>query len=269
MPRSIDLGNKLKHLHTAINLRSQCGHFRILILGRANAGKTTLLKRVCNSIEDPEIFTPSGEKDLSLNIDNSQRGMHDIQNQLIFKSNPQFIFHDSRGFESGSKAEIQTVRSFIDERARRSTLSERLHAIWYCLPTDTNRPLFNAEKQFFDYHNREVPVIAIFTKLDGLVNSAFRELWEELGDDGITEARKKRAERAQEKLQTDYIDPLMATSFPPSNYVQLEDMRKESSSCKKLIEQTENALSDDTLKLLFVSVQQNNIDLCIRKAVKQ
>ena len=46
----------------AIDLRSMCGHFRILVIGRANAGKTTLLKKVCNSVEDPEIFDPSGEK---------------------------------------------------------------------------------------------------------------------------------------------------------------------------------------------------------------
>jgi hypothetical protein len=45
-----------------IDLRSECGHFRILIIGRANAGKTTILKKVCNSIDDPEIFSPSGEK---------------------------------------------------------------------------------------------------------------------------------------------------------------------------------------------------------------
>ena len=46
----------------AIDLRRKCGHFRILVIGRANSGKTTLLKKVCNSVEDPEIFTPSGKK---------------------------------------------------------------------------------------------------------------------------------------------------------------------------------------------------------------
>jgi hypothetical protein len=46
----------------AIELRSQCEHFRILVIGRANAGKTTLLKKVCNSLVDPEIFSPSGEQ---------------------------------------------------------------------------------------------------------------------------------------------------------------------------------------------------------------
>jgi len=38
------------------------GHFRILVLGRSNAGKTTLLQRVCNTTELPEIFNSKGEK---------------------------------------------------------------------------------------------------------------------------------------------------------------------------------------------------------------
>ena len=59
-----------------------------------------------------------------------QRGIHDISNQLIFKSSPQFIFHDSRGFESGSLNEIKTVKSFIAKRARSQELPEQLHAIW-------------------------------------------------------------------------------------------------------------------------------------------
>jgi len=37
----------------AAKLRAKYTHFRILVIGRANAGKTTLLKRVCNTKEDP------------------------------------------------------------------------------------------------------------------------------------------------------------------------------------------------------------------------
>jgi Flp pilus assembly CpaF family ATPase len=37
----------------AAKLRAKYTHFRILIIGRANAGKTTLLKRVCKTEEDP------------------------------------------------------------------------------------------------------------------------------------------------------------------------------------------------------------------------
>ena len=38
------------------------GHFRILVLGRSNAGKTTLLQRVCNTTELPGVFNAKGEK---------------------------------------------------------------------------------------------------------------------------------------------------------------------------------------------------------------
>ena len=37
----------------AAKLRAKYTHFRILVIGRANAGKTTLLQRVCNTKEDP------------------------------------------------------------------------------------------------------------------------------------------------------------------------------------------------------------------------
>ena len=36
--------------------------FRILVIGRANAGKTTLLQRVCNTMELPEIYNSKGKK---------------------------------------------------------------------------------------------------------------------------------------------------------------------------------------------------------------
>jgi len=45
------------------------------------------------------------------------------------------------------------------------------------------------------------------------------------------------------------------------------DMRKDESDCVALIEKTANVLNDDVLKLLFVSVQQNNINLCAWYAV--
>jgi len=43
-------------------LREIFEHFRILIIGRANAGKTTILQRVCKTRENPEIYNSAGEK---------------------------------------------------------------------------------------------------------------------------------------------------------------------------------------------------------------
>ena len=44
------------------NLRERFGQFRILVIGRANAGKTTILKKICDSTEDPEIYDAEGKQ---------------------------------------------------------------------------------------------------------------------------------------------------------------------------------------------------------------
>ena len=44
------------------DIRKKFGRFRMLIIGRAGAGKTTILKKICNSIEDPEIYDGDGNK---------------------------------------------------------------------------------------------------------------------------------------------------------------------------------------------------------------
>lgn len=56
--------------------------------------------------------------------------MHDIENEMVFKSNPGFCFHDSRGFEAGGRDELDKVKTFIDSRCKKTKLSEQLHAIW-------------------------------------------------------------------------------------------------------------------------------------------
>jgi hypothetical protein len=43
-------------------LRKRFKCFRILILGRANAGKTTILQKVCNTDEQPLIFDGEGRE---------------------------------------------------------------------------------------------------------------------------------------------------------------------------------------------------------------
>ena len=59
-----------------------------------------------------------------------QRGIHDIDRAFIFASNPQFIFHDSPGFEAGDEREPKQVQSFIEKRARSTDVDDQLDAIW-------------------------------------------------------------------------------------------------------------------------------------------
>jgi len=59
-----------------------------------------------------------------------QRGEHSIENELIFRSNTRFIFHDSRGFEAGSDEEVKVMKKFLMDRAATTKLEKRIHAIW-------------------------------------------------------------------------------------------------------------------------------------------
>jgi hypothetical protein len=43
-------------------IRKKIPRFRILIMGRANAGKTTILQRVCKTTEAPEVIDRNGNK---------------------------------------------------------------------------------------------------------------------------------------------------------------------------------------------------------------
>ena len=59
-----------------------------------------------------------------------QRGDHNIEDEMIFRSNPGFIFHDSRGFESGSVKELELMKKFLADRTSETRLERRLHVIW-------------------------------------------------------------------------------------------------------------------------------------------
>jgi len=46
----------MSNFRRAFDARNEYRQFRILVIGRANAGKTTLLKRVCNTTKEPCIY---------------------------------------------------------------------------------------------------------------------------------------------------------------------------------------------------------------------
>ncbi|KAI6100462.1 hypothetical protein EDD16DRAFT_1748944, partial [Pisolithus croceorrhizus] len=147
--------------------------FHILVMGRANAGKTTILQRVCNTMDRPEIFNGKGGKVCISYI----CGYHNIEDELVFQSNPQFVFHDSCGFESGSEEEFDRMRKFVMEQAKAIKLEERIHAIWFCVPlNDSHRMVMAAERKIFDNCDTgHVPVILLATKADTLELQALEQ----------------------------------------------------------------------------------------------
>ncbi|KAG6907274.1 hypothetical protein DXG01_009612 [Tephrocybe rancida] len=250
----------------ADKVRQKAGRFRVLIIGRANSGKTTILKKVCNSAEEPAIYSGEGVS----------RGLHDINNEMIFKSNPRFIFHDSRGFEAGNTAELSYVKNFIVQRAKKRRLRDRVHAIWYCIPLNDNRPVTKAEVDFFSEcgtghaHSSysAVPVIVLFTKLDALDDKGYQMIFKDNPDISHDDAAEQAPVRAQ-KLFDEMLPklPIFTSRYPPKNHVVLRGMNLPEANCNQLLEVTAAALDDETLQLLFVATQQANLKICTTHAI--
>ncbi|PPQ87387.1 hypothetical protein CVT25_008291 [Psilocybe cyanescens] len=265
------------------NVRQKYTHFRILVIGRANAGKTTLLQRVCNTTEDPRIYNEGKNLVRSLcgaregialkscgilagaNLSgDSFRGIHDINHPFAFESNPQFIFHDSRGFESGDESQLKEVQAFIEERARSTEPKLQLHAIWFCFVPNKSRPLLELEERFFNEQRAgNAPVIAIFTKLDDLITQVFKR--------HLTGEQNRQS--ALNVLKDKFEEPLRGYKYPPKAYLHLENMQedkgKHQDQVKELMEKTADSLDNLALQMLFVSVQSSNLELCIEYAIKQ
>ncbi|KIK36754.1 hypothetical protein CY34DRAFT_16166 [Suillus luteus UH-Slu-Lm8-n1] len=242
------------------DLREMIGRFRVLIIGRRNAGKTTILQKVCNTKDNPEIYDTEGRKVPVVLESSIERGNHDIKNAMVFKSNPGFVFHDSCGFEATTEEEFEEMKKFISEGVNAKKLKDRIHAIWQL-----------AEKKFFlECDTGRVPVIVVFTKFAELHSVAYGELKEQL--EGLSEEEcSRRIEQRVEELfkNTGILDRLS----DPNNwaraeyYVCLEDMTEPNANCNNLLQGTTFALDDKELRLCLVSTQQSNLELCIKCAV--
>jgi hypothetical protein len=145
--------------------------FRVLVIGRANAGKTSILQRVCDTTESPTIYRRGkhGRKEVvrgpsfvcksdltadqvkldpSMDVSDNrtslrlpidmvawwQRGEHTIDDELVFSNHTGYVFHDSRGIESGCTEELETLKEFIRRKCGEKRLRDKLHAIWFALP---------------------------------------------------------------------------------------------------------------------------------------
>ncbi|KAG1810336.1 GTP-binding protein [Suillus plorans] len=257
-------------------IRKKIGRFRILVIGRANAGKTTILQRVCNTWDSPEIYNIAGEKiDPAVLQASRERGEHDIENEMVFQSNPGFVFHDSRGFEAGGESEYNMVKAFITRRSKETKIKNQLHVIWYCIPMDEASRSFTAgENKFFSEcdtgstSQSSVPVIILFTKFDALYDVAFKQLKKNgtPRQDATTQAPKHAEESFANGPQLRFLNDLPR---PPKCHVCLPDMNKDGADCSPLIKRTAETLDNEVLEQLFVSTQQTNLELCVEYAIKR
>jgi hypothetical protein len=69
-------------------------------------------------------------------VSDIRRGVSDINKEILSELNPQFVLHDSLGFEGGDDSNLQIVLNFIKTRSRRANLKDQLHAIWCAFSLD-------------------------------------------------------------------------------------------------------------------------------------
>ncbi|KIK15836.1 hypothetical protein PISMIDRAFT_686942 [Pisolithus microcarpus 441] len=217
-PYHLDPVKAKKHIN---HIRCFC----ILVMGRANAGKTTILQRVCNTTDNPEIFNGKGEKvDAAVVHGSLTHGHHNIEDELRFLSNPGFVFHDSCGFESRSEEQFDLMKKFVRDRAKTTQLDERIHAIWFCIPlNESHRMVMAAERKFFDECDTgHVPVIVLLTKADTLSLEAVEEL---MGQGMSVDDAMKGAVKVEERMLHDCLERvkgwLNEMSFPPKDHLSL------------------------------------------------
>ncbi|KAH8980431.1 hypothetical protein EDB86DRAFT_2813719 [Lactarius hatsudake] len=254
--------------------------FRVLIIGRANAGKTSILQRVCETTESPIIYRGESWRNdrvrrpvvlsaspISLALSTRlhlthlwiQRGEHTIKDELTFSNHMGFVFHDSCGIESGSTEELGILQEFIRRKCGERGLRNKLHAIWYCIPMDNQRP--GLDLKFFNdiCPDKNVPVIAVFTKYDHFRRNVQIDLDDyENQCDNVTEATEKL-------FQEHYLHPLGDLV----GFVRLEQMHKQNQSCDDLIEKTAAALNEDTVALMLLAVQKGNLELSVKTALNR
>ncbi|KAN0134552.1 hypothetical protein V8E53_007698 [Lactarius tabidus] len=226
-------------------------------VGRANAGKTSILQRVCETTESPFIYRETDDGREEVNLEPSmERGEHSIYDELVFSNHLGYVFHDSRGIESGSTKELRILQEFIRLKCKEKQLRRRLHAIWYCVPMDNQRPELDL-KFYKDICLDE----NVFTKYDQFLRNVEMQVLDypdEYPDGNVTEAAGKL-------FREHYLNPLGYDV----KYVQLQKMHKQRGHCGDLLEKTATALDKDTVALMLLAVQRGNLELNVKVALNK
>ncbi|KAF8125484.1 hypothetical protein EV363DRAFT_1299212 [Boletus edulis] len=238
--------------------------FRVLIVGRANAGKTSILQRVCETTESPKTYRIKHGRREEIRLDPTTEPSTSAvimisRTSSCSPNHDGYVFHDSCGFEAGNEAELQIVQNFVRKKATAPRLRDRLHAVWYCIPMENARPML--DMKFF---GAICPDKNVFTKYDQFKRDIKIKVAMRSGGGRLT---AKDVDGEVEKVfQEQYWDVVKDES---PRYVRLEKMHKVGERCDALITETSNALSTNVATLMLLAIQRGNLEISVKMAMER
>lgn len=245
-----------------------CPRFRILVIGKTGAGKSTICTRVFN--------VPY--KDIKTSMDA-------VWKEITFPQiNDSIVFHDSGGFEAGAGDTMAEVEKFIVTRRMQPNLRDQIHCIWYCINCADNRPFQASEERFFRRIDvGKIPVVVVFTQFDRLVQQKRGEVDDKYQyDESITRQQIRELGEAQaiEHYENNLVKPLQRligyrsrvlmrrTALPPENR-RYPSGQTSSGGLDDLLEETRSILTNEGLKTLLTIAQRVDADSKLQQSLER
>ncbi|KIM44169.1 hypothetical protein M413DRAFT_443207 [Hebeloma cylindrosporum] len=244
------------------NIFKECPRFRILISGKTGVGKTTLIKETFNIDQLEE-----SDKD---------RGKCDIEQEISSSQNDLFVLHDSQGFEAGEVDNFNTVKTFIDSRARMPEIKDRLHAVWLCIqiPHVDGRLIETGDEEFLKLPFDDLPVVIVFTQYDRLYHQFSYDLARsgEL-QNKTAEERNERIEQESERyFQKNCIEQLKSIKHQPKRmkWVKVSSRPNHRKTLKVLTDVTEELVRNhvrESAWVVMAAAQRVNADTKVKSCI--